>query len=85
MKGEVEERQRRIKHEQEETKAKERESYLKSMGRTGKNKEGVISANYMQMLEEQKKRVSQQDLQHQERVLRDNCLYMGHVNEYFLA
>jgi len=55
------------------------------MGRTGKNSQGVINANYVYMLEEQKKRISQKDLHHQEKVLRDSCLVMGHVNDKFLA
>ncbi|EDO39548.1 predicted protein [Nematostella vectensis] len=73
----------RMKLEQEKTKSNEREHYLKSMGRTGKT--GVINANYTNMLEDQKKRISQKDLRHQEKVLRDHCLYMGNVNEYFMA
>lgn len=78
-------RMRRIKYEQEETKSKERERYLNSMGRTSKSKQGVINANYTSMLEDQKIRIAQKDLKDQEKVLRDHCLVMGHVNEYFLA
>ncbi|XP_031563467.1 CLK4-associating serine/arginine rich protein-like isoform X2 [Actinia tenebrosa] len=78
-------RTRRIKHEQEEAKSKERERYLNSMGRTSKSKQGVINANYTSMLEDQKIRIAQKDLKHQEKVLRDHCLVMGHANEYFLA
>ena len=60
-----------------------REKYLISMGRTGRP--GVINANYVNMIEEQKKSISQRDLRHQEKILRDSCLYMGHVNDKFLA
>lgn len=55
------------------------------MGRTSKSKQGVINANYTSMLEDQKMRIAQKDLKHQEKVLRDHCLVMGHVNDYFLA
>lgn len=71
--------------EKEHEKTRKREEYLSSMGRTGKNSRGVINANYVYMLEEQKKRISQKDLRHQEKVLRDSCLVMGHVNDKFLA
>lgn len=71
--------------EKEHERARKREEYLSSMGRTGKNSQGVINANYVYMLEEQKKRISQKDLHHQEKVLRDSCLVMGHVNDKFLA
>lgn len=71
--------------EKEHEKTRKREEYLSSMGRTGKNSRGLINANYVYMLEEQKKRISQKDLRHQEKVLRDSCLVMGHVNDKFLA
>lgn len=71
--------------EKEHEKTRKREEYLSSMGRTGKNSRGVINANYVYMLEEQKKRISQKDLRHQEKVLRDSCLVMGHVNDKFMA
>lgn len=71
--------------EKEHERARKREEYLSSMGRTGKNSRGVINANYVYMLEEQKKRISQKDLRHQEKVLRDSCLVMGHVNDKFMA
>lgn len=60
-----------------------REKYLIRMGRTGRP--GVINANYVNMIEEQKKSISQRDLRHQEKILRDSCLYMGQVNDKFLA
>lgn len=71
--------------EKEHERARKREEYLSSMGRTGKNSRGVINANYVYMLEDQKKRISQKDLRHQEKVLRDSCLVMGHVNDKFMA
>lgn len=55
------------------------------MGRTSKTKQGVINANYTNMLEDQKKYIAQKDLKHQEKTLRDHCLVMGHVNDYFLS
>jgi hypothetical protein len=55
------------------------------MGRTSKSKQGVINANYTHMLDGQKKIIAQKDLKHQQKVLRDHCLVMGHVNDYFLA
>ncbi|KXJ25818.1 uncharacterized protein LOC110243487 isoform X1 [Exaiptasia diaphana] len=85
IKKEQEERTKRIRQEQEIMKSKERDQYLKSMGRTSKTKQGVINANYTNMLEDQKKWIAQKDLKHQEKVLRDHCLVMGHVNEYFLS
>ncbi|KAL9973388.1 hypothetical protein ACROYT_G019844 [Oculina patagonica] len=71
--------------EKEHEKTRKREEYLNSMGRTGKSSKGVIGANYVYMLEEQKKRISQKDLRHQEKTLRDHCLVMGHVNDKFMA
>ena len=74
-----------MKEEQEIDKMRSREEYLKSMGRTNKTKKGVINANYTHMIPEEQKRTSQKDLWHQEKILRDHCLCMGRVNEYFLA
>ena len=71
--------------DQEIEKTYSREQYLKSMGSDNKTKLGVTNANYTQMIPEKQKRLSQKDLRHQEKTLRDHCLYMGHVNEYFLA
>ena len=71
------------KVEKEKELARTREEYLRSMGRTGRT--GVISGNYVNMIEEQKKRIAQRDLRHQEKILRDHCLVMGHVNDKFMA
>ena len=71
------------KIEQEKELARTREEYIRSMGRTGRA--GVVNANYVNMIEEQKKRISQNDLRHQEKILRDHCLVMGNVNDKFLA
>ena len=71
--------------EREHEKARKREEYLSSMGRTGRSTQGVINANFVHMPEEKKNKICQKDLRHQERVLRDSCLVMGRVNEYFLA
>lgn len=53
------------------------------MGRTGRA--GVVNANYVNMIPEQKLKISQGDLRHQEKILRDHCLVMGHVNDKFVA
>lgn len=80
-----EERRKWEMADKEHERARKREEYLSSMGRTGRSIRGVINANYVNMLEEQKKRISQKDLRHQEKILRDSCLVMGRVNEQFLA
>ena len=80
-----EERYKQELADKEHERQRKREEYLSSMGRTGKSSRGVINANYVHMLEEQKKRISQNDLRHQEKILRDSCLVMGHVNDKFLA
>lgn len=80
-----EQRHRHEMAEREHEKARKREEYLSSMGRTGRSTQGVINANFVHMPEEKKKKICQKDLRHQERVLRDSCLVMGRVNEYFLA
>jgi len=71
------------KVEKEKELARTREEYLHSMGRTGRT--GVISGNYVNMIEEQKQRISQRDLRHQEKMLRNSGLVMGHVNDKFMA
>jgi len=78
-----EEKRKFRKVEKEKELARTREEYLRSMGRTGRT--GVISGNYVNMTDEQKKRISQRDLRHQEKILRDHCLVMGHVNDKFMA
>lgn len=85
MRQEQIEKARKMKDVQEIEKTHSREEYLKSMGSTSQTKKGVITANYTQMIPEEQNRLSQKDLRHQEKILRDNCLYMGHVNDYFLA
>ncbi|XP_027056830.1 GRB10-interacting GYF protein 2 [Pocillopora verrucosa] len=80
-----EQRHRHEMAEREHEKARKREEYLSSMGRTGRSTQGVINANFVHMPEEKKNKICQKDLRHQERVLRDSCLVMGRVNEYFLA
>ncbi|CAH3039301.1 unnamed protein product [Porites lobata] len=82
-KRQQEERNKLQKDEMEKERGNLREKYLISMGRTGRP--GVINANYVNMIEEHKKSISQRDLRHQEKILRDSCLYMGHVNDKFLA
>ncbi|XP_029188413.1 uncharacterized protein LOC114955700 isoform X2 [Acropora millepora] len=77
------ERQKLQKVEQEKERARTREEYIRSMGRTGRA--GVVNANYVNMIAEQKLKISQRDLRHQEKILRDHCLVMGHVNDKFLA
>ncbi|KAK3696699.1 hypothetical protein QZH41_013060 [Actinostola sp. cb2023] len=74
-----------IEREQQITFSKQRQDYLKLMGRKSDTKKAVINANYTHMLEEHKKLIAQKDLRHQEKTLRDNCLVMGNVNDYFLA
>lgn len=80
-----EQRHRHEMAEREHEKARKREEYLSSMGRTGRSTQGVINANFVHMPQEKKNKICQKDLRHQERVLRDSCLVMGRVNEYFLA
>lgn len=77
------ERQKLQKVEKEKERARTREEYIRSMGRTGRA--GVVNANYVNMISEQKLKISQRDLRHQEKILRDHCLVMGHVNDKFLA
>lgn len=79
------ERRKYLMAEKEHEKTRNREEYLSSMGRTGRSTRGVINANFVHMPEEQKNLISQRDLRHQERILRDSCLVMGKVNDYFLA
>ena len=59
---------------------KERDQYLKSMGKYGTKEKG-----YNNLIGEEQNQITQKDLRHQEKVLRDSCLVMGRVNEYFLA
>lgn len=80
-----EQRHRYEMAEKEHEKTRKRERYLNSMGRTSKNTQGVINANFVHMSEEKKNKICQRDLRHQERILRDSCLVMGQVNENFLA
>ena len=82
-KREDEKRRIQLKADKEKELAQMREKYLSSMGRTGRT--GVINGNYVNMITEQKERISQRDLRHQEKILRDHCLVMGHVNDHFLA
>lgn len=78
-----EQRRKFQKVEQDKERARTREEYIRSMGRTGRA--GVVNANYVNMTEEKKMRISQKDLRHQEKILRDHCLVMGHVNDMFVA
>ncbi|XP_068701584.1 uncharacterized protein [Montipora capricornis] len=71
------------KVEKEKERARTREEYIRSMGRSGRA--GVVNSHYVNMIPEQKMKISQRDLRHQEKILRDNCLVMGHVNDKFIA
>ena len=75
--------QRRRTLEQEEADAKAREHYLRDMGRLGTCKQNGHPQRYVDMIPERQIGVNHDDLRHQRRVLRDSCLYMGPVNEYF--
>ncbi|CAB3987666.1 Hypothetical predicted protein [Paramuricea clavata] len=75
--------QRRRTLEQEEANAKAREYYLKNMGRMGTLQQNGHPQRYIDMIPERQDSVNRDDLRHQARVLRDSCLYMGPVNEYF--
>lgn len=80
---EEEERRKLQKVEKEKELARTREEYIRSMGRTGRT--GLINGNYVNMIEEQRQKISQKDLRYQEKVLRDHCLVMGRVNDKFMA
>ena len=71
------------KVEKEKERARTREEYIRSMGRSGRA--GVVNSHYVNMIPEQKMKISQRDLRHQEKILRDHCLVMGHVNDKFIA
>ena len=75
--------ERRRTLEQEEANTKAREHYLRDMGRLGKLQQNGHPQRYVDMIPERQIGVNRDDLRHQARVLRDSCLYMGPVNEYF--
>lgn len=80
------ERRRRISFEQDQVNAKERDYYLKNMGRMDNSENnGHTQGKYIDMIKERQHGINRNDLRHQARELRDNCLYMGPVNEYFMA
>lgn len=86
MRQEQIERQKKISFEQDEADAKNHGYHLKHMGRMGNSKNPYKpEAKYIDMIKERQHGISRNDLRHQARVLRDSCLYMGHVNEYFMA
>ena len=68
------ERNARETLEQEENRRREREDHLRQCGRAGRKNKQI----QVQML-------TQQDLRHQQKVLRDHGLVMGHVNDKFLS
>lgn len=86
LRQEQREREKKIVSEQEQANAKERDYYLKTMARMGKSeKHSNPEAKYIGMIKERQNGINRNDLRHQARELRDSCLYMGPVNEYFMA
>ncbi|XP_028407238.1 uncharacterized protein LOC114529767 [Dendronephthya gigantea] len=75
--------QRRRTLEQDEANSQAREYYIKNMGRMGTLNQNGHPQRYIDMIPERQHGVNRDDLRHQARVLRDSCLYMGPVNEYF--
>ena len=75
--------QRKLENKKDNAQA--REFYLKDMGQMGTLQENVVSKSYVHMIPEKQRAINQNDLRHQARVLRNSCLYMGPVNEYFWA
>ena len=71
------ERLEREKRDLEDAKRREREEHLRQRGEAGmfrssRSKNGRLAT-------------SQKDLRHQQKILRDHGLVMGHVNEEFLS
>ena len=83
MRAEQLEREKNIAFEKAQANAKERDYYLRNMGRS--SEKNGRQKNYINMVKERQQAVNRNDFRHQARELRDHCLYMGPVNEYFMA
>lgn len=73
---EEEKRLEREKLDLEDARRREREEHLRQRGEGGMNRSRNRNSRLV---------TSQKDLRHQQKVLRDHGLVMGHVNDEFLS